>query len=174
MKFPILLLTGGLIAGLHAQPAEDQLRSLRKEHPRLIWTREDIAQVKRTIQSDPLAKKWHGALTAEAGKFIAMPGGEEATLYGLAGLGDLLATAYSLDSHNRKVGILLGEGKDLQAIGEAMGSLPEGVKASHTALKIAHSAGISLPLAGWVAKLIMGSPLIRGELFLAIDQTGKL
>ena len=53
-------------------------------------------------------------------RFGTALGGEEATFYGLAGLGDLLATAYSLHSRNRMAGESLVRGVDREAL-EARG-----------------------------------------------------
>ena len=53
-------------------------------------------------------------------------GGQRETFAYLAGLGDLLATSLSGESHNRRMGILLSQGLAAQQIKETMGVLPEG------------------------------------------------
>lgn len=60
-------------------------------------------------------------------------GAKEETFYGLSGLGDLLTTSLSLDSRNKKCGILLGQGKKLEEIKEETGMTIEGLDALNNA-----------------------------------------
>lgn len=72
---------------------------------------------------------------AEIVRFGTAMGGQVATFYGLAGVGDLVATCSSSESRNHKVGVLLAEGATLAQI-EASGLTAEGiptVKALHDA-----------------------------------------
>lgn len=55
-------------------------------------------------------------------------GAQRDTIYGLAGLGDLVATGFSDDSHNRKFGRRLGEGGTVEAMQAAGLLLPEGAR----------------------------------------------
>lgn len=48
-------------------------------------------------------------------------GAKPETIYGLAGLGDLLTTSLSLDSRNKRAGILLGKGKSIEEIKKEIG-----------------------------------------------------
>jgi glycerol-3-phosphate dehydrogenase (NAD(P)+) len=74
-------------------------------------------------------------------------GAREATFAYLAGMGDLLATALSADSHNRRMGALLATGHDLHAIEQTMGVLPEGYNTIQTILLIAEKMHVPAPLA---------------------------
>jgi glycerol-3-phosphate dehydrogenase (NAD(P)+) len=65
----------------------------------------------------------------------------------LAGMGDLLATALSKDSHNRRLGVLLASGKSLRAIEAQLGVLPEGYNTIQTILLIAEKMHVPAPLA---------------------------
>ena len=49
------------------------------------------------------------------------------TIYGLAGLGDLLTTSLSLDSRNKRCGLLLAKNKNLNEIKEEIGMTIEGL-----------------------------------------------
>jgi glycerol-3-phosphate dehydrogenase (NAD(P)+) len=49
------------------------------------------------------------------------------TIYGLAGLGDLLTTSLSLDSRNKRCGLLLAKNKNLDEIKEEIGMTIEGL-----------------------------------------------
>ena len=60
-----------------------------------------------------------------AGKF----GANEKTLDGLAGLGDLVATGFAQDSHNRKMGEFLAAGMEWdKALAQLGGETPEGFR----------------------------------------------
>jgi glycerol-3-phosphate dehydrogenase (NAD(P)+) len=65
----------------------------------------------------------------------------------LSGMGDLLATALSRDSHNRRLGVLLASGHGLKEIEALMGVLPEGYNTIQTILLIAEKMHVPAPLA---------------------------
>lgn len=74
-------------------------------------------------------------------------GAREVTLEGLAGLGDLVTTGFSADSHNRKLGEYLAAGLDYdQAIEKLGGTVPEGVRTLEMVLETMGSAA-DTPLA---------------------------
>lgn len=77
----------------------------------------------------------------------ASMGARPETFAYLAGMGDLLATALSKDSHNRRLGVLLADGRSLQAITAEMGVLPEGYNTIQTILMIAEKMHVPAPLA---------------------------
>lgn len=83
-------------------------------------------------------------------------GGEEATFYGLAGMGDLLATCTSTQSRNRTVGFELGKGRKLADIIDEMHMVAEGVKSAPTVMALAKKHGIEMPIAQEVYQVIMG------------------
>ncbi len=89
---------------------------------------------------------------------IAMAGGaQRSTLYGLAGLGDLVATGLSDASHNRALGKMLAAGKTIPEIRDAQGWLPEGASAAPVADILARDAGVAAPLAHWVTDTLNGT-----------------
>ena len=57
------------------------------------------------------------------------------TIYGLSGLGDLICTCYSHHSRNRKLGILLSKGKDLNKSKNEVGMVSEGIYTSKVLFK---------------------------------------
>jgi glycerol-3-phosphate dehydrogenase (NAD(P)+) len=71
-------------------------------------------------------------------------GGEERTAYGLAGLGDLIATGLSPHSRNRTVGEKLCSDPDWREFPRT--HIVEGVPACRAATALAHRLGISAPL----------------------------
>lgn len=79
----------------------------------------------------------------------------ETFLY-LAGIGDLLATALSEHSHNRRLGQLLAEGRTREWIREEMGVLPEGYSTLRSLLYMAEKMHVSVPLAKGLWDVIDG------------------
>lgn len=74
----------------------------------------------------------------------------------LAGMGDLLATALSDASHNRRMGQLLAGEHSLNEIEHTMGVLPEGYNTIQTILLIAEKLPVPAPLAKALWDVING------------------
>ena len=77
-----------------------------------------------------------------------------ATFAGLAGLGDLLATAISPQSRNRTLGERIGGGMTLA---EAQGQTPhvvEGVETTRAVLALAERVGVPMPVSALVARVL--------------------
>lgn len=100
-------------------------------------------------------------------------GGRRATLFGLAGLGDLVATGFSPDSHNRRFGQMLASGKPVEAIKGEIGWLPEGVRATAAACSLADEKKLPAPLAGWVQRSLAGEPPSLDGLMAALHRTSS-
>ena len=83
---------------------------------------------------------------SEIRKLGVAAGGEAATFYGLAGLGDIIATCSSPFSRNRYVGERLAQGQSLTDIQTSMQNVAEGVNTTRAALEMAHSFGIEMPI----------------------------
>lgn len=86
---------------------------------------------------------------------VAM-GGDPATLAGLAGMGDLLATCISPQSRNRYVGEQLGRGRTLDDIVAEMQQVAEGVKSAPVVLELGAEYGVDMPIAEQVAAVVAG------------------
>ena len=73
-------------------------------------------------------------------------GGQPETFAGLSGLGDLIATCFSVHSRNHKVGLALGQGKTLEeAVGE-LGMVAEGVPNTRSIYQAARRAKVRTPI----------------------------
>ena len=83
-------------------------------------------------------------------------GGKTETFWGLAGLGDLLATCSSSLSRNYRVGYGLAQGKSLAKILAELQSTAEGVNTAHVLLKLAKSQNIQVPITQQVCLLLNG------------------
>ena len=78
------------------------------------------------------------------------------TFMGLSGLGDLVLTATGDLSRNRKVGLLLAEGKTLEQAVTSLGHVAEGVYSARTVLARARQVGVEMPITETVVALLDG------------------
>ncbi|WP_295856131.1 NAD(P)H-dependent glycerol-3-phosphate dehydrogenase [uncultured Xylophilus sp.] len=78
------------------------------------------------------------------------------TFMGLSGLGDLVLTATGDLSRNRKVGLLLAEGRSLADAVASLGHVAEGVSCARTVVQRARVVGVEMPIAEGVVALLDG------------------
>jgi glycerol-3-phosphate dehydrogenase (NAD(P)+) len=90
------------------------------------------------------------------GVVVSGLGGKPASLYGLAGLGDLLATANSSLSRNYRCGLLLAEGLTEQQALQRIGCTVEGARTARAARALAESQGWNLPICAQVLQVLEG------------------
>ncbi|SFU63129.1 glycerol-3-phosphate dehydrogenase (NAD(P)+) [Polaromonas sp. YR568] len=83
-------------------------------------------------------------------------GAKAETFTGLSGLGDLVLTATGDLSRNRKVGLLLAEGKTLAQAVDSLGHVAEGVYCARTVVQRAAGLGVEMPIAQSVVALLDG------------------
>ena len=76
------------------------------------------------------------------------------TLYGLAGIGDLIATCSSQHSRNRHVGDLLGQGWTLDHIEASMNAVAEGVFTARSVRSLAHQHQLDMPIVEEVCRVL--------------------
>ena len=93
---------------------------------------------------------------AEMGVVVSGLGGKPASLYGLAGLGDLLATANSSLSRNYRCGLLLAEGLTEQQALQRIGCTVEGARTARAARALAETQGWNLPICAQVLQVLEG------------------
>ena len=87
------------------------------------------------------------------------------TFYGLAGIGDLIATCGSRHSRNRRVGEQVGRGSTLTEIQNSMQAVAEGVYTVNSICAIAAQQNIDMPIACAVHDVLFGgkSPKLATE-----------
>lgn len=98
---------------------------------------------------------------AELGRMIVALGGSEATLSGLAGIGDLALSCTSDASRNYRSGVALGEGRSVGEIRTSGLGLAEGIFTAPVAKAVARGAAIDAPLIEAVDTLISGRARIE-------------
>ena len=84
-------------------------------------------------------------------------GADIETFMGLSGLGDLVLTATGDLSRNRKVGLLLAQGKTLSEAVASLGHVAEGVYCARTVSQRALSLGVDMPITQCVVKVLDGT-----------------
>jgi glycerol-3-phosphate dehydrogenase (NAD(P)+) len=89
-------------------------------------------------------------------------GAKRKTFYGLAGVGDLVATCTSKHSRNRFVGEKLAEGKSLEQIKEEMhGMIAEGVKTVKAVYEYSKNKNLDLPITNQAYKVLYESKNLK-------------
>ena len=81
-------------------------------------------------------------------------GAKESTFYDLCGMGDLLASSLSQDSRNKKCGLLLSKGKNIENIKKEIGMTIEGLDAVVNAYNLINEYEIDAPLISNLYKII--------------------
>lgn len=74
-------------------------------------------------------------------------GGERTTFTGMAGLGDLLLTCTDDQSRNRRMGLALAAGRDVESAQREIQQVVEGVRVAREVHRIAEHLGVEMPIA---------------------------
>jgi len=81
-------------------------------------------------------------------------GGRRETFMGLAGVGDLVLTCTDDQSRNRRLGLLLAQGKTLDEINQQIGQEIEGVKTAAEVMRLAEKHQIDMPITRQVYRVL--------------------
>jgi glycerol-3-phosphate dehydrogenase (NAD(P)+) len=98
---------------------------------------------------------------AETARLGLALGADPATLAGLAGLGDLVATCASPLSRNRTLGVALGQGLTLDEALAAARHTAEGVKSCRPILELARAHDVEMPIIEQVVELVHGRATVH-------------
>ena len=93
---------------------------------------------------------------AEITKFAVRHGARRQTMFGLAGLGDLIATSESSLSRNFRAGEMLGKGFSKAEVLSRMQQTAEGLSSVEPVLEISAKLGIEMPIVSQVADVLEG------------------
>ena len=91
---------------------------------------------------------------AEMSRLGAAAGARRETFFGLSGMGDLVTTAISRHSRNRRVGEELAKGKPLAQVLSELGQVAEGVNTAPAARALAEQHGVEVPITREVCALL--------------------
>ena len=92
----------------------------------------------------------------EITNFAIQHGARRRTMFGLAGLGDLIATSESSLSRNFRAGEMLGQGKSGEEVLAAMNQVAEGLGSLRPVLEIAKRLEIEMPIVSQVEDVYQG------------------
>lgn len=93
---------------------------------------------------------------AEMTRFCVAHGADPQTIYGLSGLGDMLATCNSPLSRNYRVGAGLAEGKDKETILNELRVVAEGVTTTEAVFQMADKMNLDMPVVSMVYHALQG------------------
>ena len=91
---------------------------------------------------------------AEATRFGLAKGAQRETFDGLAGIGDMMLTANSMQSRNAALGFALGEGKTLAEVLKGRKQVFEGAFSAQAVVKLAQQLGVAVPITAAVDQLL--------------------
>jgi len=91
---------------------------------------------------------------AEISRLAVRRGANPLTLSGLAGMGDLVLTCSSEQSRNFRVGLGLGQGRQLADIQRELGQVAEGVLNAKSVHQLAKKLGVDMPISEAVYRLL--------------------
>ena len=96
---------------------------------------------------------------AEIARIVRARGGEEKTVHGLAGIGDLMLTCTGRQSRNRRVGEEIGRGRALSEVLLEMPEVAEGARTCLAVPTLAARCGVEAP----IAEAVVGCSLRGGR-----------
>lgn len=91
---------------------------------------------------------------AEVMRFGEAMGAQKETLMGLSGLGDLILTSTDNQSRNRRFGLAIGQGQNVEQALDSIGQTVEGYRAAKAVYKMGQQQGVALPIMGQVYKVL--------------------
>ena len=83
-------------------------------------------------------------------------GGRPQTFSGLAGIGDLMVTAYSRHSRNFRLGEMIGRGMTLDEAAAALGQVAEGAYTVKAVKELAEKFSVEMPISSAVHEVLYG------------------
>lgn len=88
-------------------------------------------------------------------------GARSETFAGLSGMGDLIVTCTSMHSRNRRAGIKIGQGMDVQQAMKEVGAVVEGYYATEAGYILAQKTGIEMPITTAMYELLYGDKSVQ-------------
>ena len=100
-------------------------------------------------------------------------GAKADTLYGLAGMGDLMATCSSPLSRNYQVGYRLAQGETIDQVLATLEGTAEGINTCMVLIELATHASIDLPITQQVSHLLQGQVTPMDALNILMSRVSK-
>ena len=103
----------------------------------------------KNIQAVLITRGWHEMIN-----FGKSMGADSSAFFGVAGIGDLVATCTSMNSRNFTFGYRLGQGEDMESIQQSMPELAEGVRTLRVIYKMARTYRLRIPITDLLYKVV--------------------
>lgn len=100
-------------------------------------------------------------------------GAKAETFSGLSGIGDLIVTCTSMHSRNRRAGILLGEGYNLEETLDKVHMVVEGVNTAKAAYDLSKKYGIEMPIVEQACEILYNNKKPRDAVYALMTRDGK-
>ncbi|MDP1871118.1 MAG: NAD(P)H-dependent glycerol-3-phosphate dehydrogenase [Gallionella sp.] len=111
---------------------------------------------------------------AEISRLGLKLGGRSETLSGLSGAGDLILTCTGDLSRNRRVGLMLAQGKTLEEILQQLGHVAEGVYAAREVYSLAARQNVDMPISAAVYHVLYDHIPVAQMVTSLLNRTASL
>jgi glycerol-3-phosphate dehydrogenase (NAD(P)+) len=110
---------------------------------------------------------------AEMSRLGSALGADPSTFMGMAGLGDLVLTCTDNQSRNRRFGIMLGQGMDVNEAQTSIGQVVEGYRNTKDVLALAQRHGVEMPITEQIYQVLYCDKNAREAALSLLGRTRK-
>ncbi|WP_114194791.1 NAD(P)H-dependent glycerol-3-phosphate dehydrogenase [Edaphovirga cremea] len=110
---------------------------------------------------------------AEMSRLGSALGADPSTFMGMAGLGDLVLTCTDNQSRNRRFGIMLGQGLDVQEAQDKIGQVVEGYRNTKEVLALAKRMNVEMPITEQIYQVLYCNKDAREAAISLLGRTSK-
>ena len=118
-------------------------------------------------------QEWCAAHPGERFPVSVALGADPATFMGMAGLGDLVLTCTDNQSRNRRFGMMLGQGMDVQSAQEKIGQVVEGYRNTKEVRELAHRFGVEMPITEEIYQVLYCGKIAREAALTLLGRARK-
>lgn len=110
---------------------------------------------------------------AEMSRLGAALGADPTTFMGMAGLGDLVLTCTDNQSRNRRFGMMLGQGEDVDSAQRIIGQVVEGYRNTKEVRALAARVGVEMPITEQIYQVLYCEKPARDAALSLLGRTRK-
>ena len=100
-------------------------------------------------------------------------GGKLETFIGLSGMGDLILTCSDDQSRNRRLGLSIGKGRNIQEAEQEIGQVVEGKRNAELVYKLAKKHGVDMPITSVVWEILQGKLTAKAAVEKLLSRPNK-
>lgn len=100
-------------------------------------------------------------------------GADPETFMGMAGLGDLVLTCTDNQSRNRRFGMMLGQGMDVQSAQDKIGQVVEGYRNTKEVRVLAQRLGVEMPITEEIYQVLYCGKIAREAALTLLGRARK-